>query len=342
MAAVTYNTQAYSLEQDESVLDCLLRNQQLIPYACKAGMCQACLVKAVNCEATEESSKWIKPTLQAMGYTLACQWRPDQDVEVALPSVAEFSVTASIKSLDMLNHRVMRIHLDIIDRDSMFHYYPGQYLTLTNPEGVSRSYSIANNLEVDGYVELHVANTPKGIFTGWLFRQARPGDVVHMRGPAGDCFYTEREGQDYPIVLAGTNTGLAPLIGIAREALRLGHQGPITLHHGGRTPADLYYVEELQSLARAHDNFHYRPSCLELDATTADTLPTDISAGQLDQLLVDSLETAGLAQTRFFLCGAPDFVHLLRKKIFLKGARSSHIFCDAFLERTVAADTEPA
>ncbi|MES2605542.1 MAG: 2Fe-2S iron-sulfur cluster binding domain-containing protein, partial [Pseudomonadota bacterium] len=88
MTTLTYEQQPLELKPHETVLDCLLRHGIALPYACKAGMCQACLVKAVDCAATEESKKWIKPTLQARGYTLACQWVPESNVAAALPNLA--------------------------------------------------------------------------------------------------------------------------------------------------------------------------------------------------------------------------------------------------------------
>jgi hypothetical protein len=57
----------------------------------------------------------------------------------------------------------------------------------------------------------------------------------------------------------------------------------------------------------------------------------------LSEATLASLDPARLADTRVFLCGAPEFVHALRKKIFLKGVKSSHIFCDAFVARPIAA-----
>ena len=54
MSTLTYRDRHLALKPQESVLDCLLRNGEALPYACKAGMCQACLVRTVDCEATEE------------------------------------------------------------------------------------------------------------------------------------------------------------------------------------------------------------------------------------------------------------------------------------------------
>ena len=91
MPCVIHNQQRLELQPHETVLDCLLRHGVALSYACKAGMCQACLVRAVGCEASEESRKWIKPALQAKGYTLACKWVPDTDVGAALPDLADFA-----------------------------------------------------------------------------------------------------------------------------------------------------------------------------------------------------------------------------------------------------------
>ena len=106
MSKLTFNSTTFELNQYETVLDCLLRHQQSIPYACRAGMCQACLIKAVDCDATQESKKWIKEVLQEKGYTLACQWVPDSDVAAALPTIEEFSVETSLRTIEALNDQI--------------------------------------------------------------------------------------------------------------------------------------------------------------------------------------------------------------------------------------------
>jgi NAD(P)H-flavin reductase/ferredoxin len=299
MAELKFQNRCFTLRQYESVLDCLLRNAEAIPYACKAGMCQACLVKAVACDATPESKKWVKPALQAKGYTLACQWVPEQDVQVALPSVEEFSVAVRIRALNALNDSVMQLLLDVSDPGDMFAYRPGQYLSLINPMGIARSYSIVNDYETDGFIELHIARTSHGIFTHWLFDVAAIGCMLHMRGPLGNCYYHDLFEKDQPVLLAGTGTGLAPLYGIAHDALARGHRGSVKLYHGGRSSAHLYYVDELQELASAHENFSYFPCTIE-DSGQPAVLP-----GNLEQNVAGQLDPATLPQTLVFICGAP-------------------------------------
>lgn len=332
MPVLVLGDRQFELQDSESVLDCLLRNEQPIAYACRSGACQSCLCKAVKGEPGSKAQAGLKSTLQAGGYALACQWIPAGDIEVRLPGADEGAVEASITALDMLNAGVMRVLLRVSGSAEGFGCRPGQYLNLINAEGVSRSYSVANDVARDGVLEFHIAATQHGVFTRWLFTQAQVGDSLHLRGPAGDCFYVADQEQQFPILLVGTGTGLAPLWGIANAALAQGHRGPVTLLQGGTAPERLYYVDELGGLQAAHANFHYR--ALVLQGAGADPR---IEQGDLVEQALASLDPARLKETRVFLCGAPDFVQGLRKRIFLKGVSSAHIFCDAFVTRSVAA-----
>ncbi|MES2623855.1 MAG: FAD-binding oxidoreductase [Pseudomonadota bacterium] len=322
----------YSLNENETVLDCLLRNEKPVPYSCKSGVCQACLVKSVDSTPPAKACAGLKPTLQAGGYVMSCQWVPETDVEVRLPGTEELAISVRIKSMDMLNSGVMRLLLVPEDTNSMFSSCPGQYLSLISPSDITRSYSIANDFLHDGYLELHVAQTSRGLFTNWLFNEAKVGQTLYARGPAGACFYLDAEQGDFPMLLVGTGTGLAPLYGIVRDALHKNHTGPITLLHGGTAPERLYYVNELKALAQKHPNFRYQGIVLAGPVSDTAHIEGDVIAAALA-----TLDASTLPRLRVFLCGAPDFVHNLRKKIFLKGARSAHIFCDAFVTRTIAA-----
>lgn len=331
MPQVTFDKASYALLDNESVLDCLLRNKREVPHACKTGVCQSCLVKAVGGMPAEKAREGLKQTLQADGYALACQWVPEADVAVRLPGLDESAAEVAIAGMDLLAPGIMRLRLAPTPGTELFASRPGQYVNLINPAGTSRSYSIANDFATDGFLELHVANMPQGLFTSWLFQEAQAGDRLHVRGPAGSCFYVKDAAQDFPILLAGTGTGLAPLYGILQDALRNRHGGPVTLLHGGRNAERLYYIDELRQLTQEHGRFSYRP--LVLEAPQADQR---IEQGDVYEAAIASLDPARLADTRVFLCGAPDFVQQLRKKIFLKGVRSSNIFCDAFVTRPVA------
>jgi NAD(P)H-flavin reductase len=129
---------------------------------------------------------------------------------------------------------------------------------------------------------------------------------------------------DFPIVLAGTGTGLAPLYGITKQALALGHKGDVHLFHGALHDSDLYLVPQLQALAREHSNFRYVPCVLKGEAGKF-YLPGNIEEIALSAMPVEK------NRTRMFLCGAPEMVNALKRKAFMGGLASKHIFVDAFL-----------
>src|SRR5690606_38122785 len=121
-----------------------------------------------------------------------------------------------IAQREMLNHNVLRICLKT---DAAFTCEPGQYITLINPDGAARSYSVANDPVADGHVELHIRLLADGLMSRFLMRDGAVGSRLTLRGPAGSCFYAADADSTFPIILAGTGTGLAPLYGIIKQAL---------------------------------------------------------------------------------------------------------------------------
>jgi ferredoxin-NADP reductase len=332
MAILSFNTLSLELRPRESVLDCVLRHGQSIPYSCKSGMCQACLVRALSA-VPETAQAGLKPALRERGCALACQWRPEGDAAVVSIDPREFTTAARIRELVPLNAQVLKVVLEPLEPGAMFATRPGQYLTIANPDGVVRSYSLASDYERDHVLELHVGATTHGLFSHWLFDTAQAGDVLYLRGPAGDCYYDTRVvDATTPLLLAGAGTGLAPLYGIVRDALRRGHQGAIQLFHGGHTRERLYYVDALRDLAREHRNFRYYPCVRE---APADAASETLHLGAVEAVLESALSNDAIARTHAYLAGAPAFVLLLRKRLFLKGLRPDHIHADPFAERFV-------
>ena len=202
----------------------------------------------------------------------------------------------------------------------------GQFLTVIRRDGLSRAYSIASLPGSGGHdagapIELHVRVLPGGRMSTWLASPDALGAELRLRGPAGDCFYTDGKATQ-PLLLAGTGTGLAPLWAIARDALRANHTGPIELWHGSRNPDGFYLVDELRALSRRYPQFEYRRCALDGPAGDG------VRIGRLDKLL---LEQGRFAGKRVFLCGDPELVLGLKKAVFLAGAALKDIHADAFV-----------
>ncbi|MCP5145555.1 MAG: 2Fe-2S iron-sulfur cluster binding domain-containing protein [Gammaproteobacteria bacterium] len=318
---VRFEGQNYPLNDGETVLDTLLRNGQPIAFSCRSGLCQSCLLQAVDGELPEAAQTGLKPTYRAQGLFLACQCRPAGTLCVRTPENAGIDTKAEIVELSRLNATVLKVRL----RPSQtFSCRPGQYLTLLAPGPIARSYSIANDPEMEREIELHVRLLPAGKMSHWLEHQAVPGTQVTVRGPAGSCFYTGDDNRQWPIVLAGTGTGLAPLYGILQDALSNNHRGPIQILHGALRESDLYLQSELTQLAAEHDNLTYSTCVLQ----SADGAPD--ASGDIQERVLTVLKSMA-NDVRLYLCGAPEMVNPLKTRAFLAGVASRNIHADPFL-----------
>ena len=318
MTRIRYGHKDFELAENQSVLDCLNRQGVPVPSACRAGVCQTCLMRAMAGTPPVASQLGLKDSLKAQNYFLACLCQASEDLTVALPDDAHISVRAMVQKLELLSREIMRVELEC---QEPLEYRAGQFINLVHGGAHVRSYSIASLPRPGQPLELHVRRLPRGRVSGWIHEELQIGQSVEIRGPAGDCIYVSgKPGQ--PILLVGTGSGLAPLYGILRDALDQGHQGPIRLFHGSREAHGLYLMDELRALERRFPNFAYYP-CLSGSA-----VPEGCRAGRAHEIALR--ETAGLKGWRVYLCGHPEMVKLARKKAFLAGASLQEIHADAF------------
>ena len=328
MAQVRFGERTFDWASGESLLDCLERNSVDVASSCRSGACHSCLVKVVEGPISPVAQLGLKETWKQQQLCLACVSTEHADVTVAL-SDTSVQVKAKVTGKHHLGRDVVRLELTA---SAPFPARAGQFVNLTRPsDGLTRSYSVAS-IESDGHVELHVRVVPNGKMSQWVHGELREGHEVSIRGPTGDCFYAEGR-PDQPLVLVGTGTGLAPLVGVARDALSKGHRGSITLIHGGRHPEDLYLDAELKALQREHGNFRYLPTL------SGDTAMPGAAKGHVDRVL--NAELPSLAGFRAFLCGSPNMVRDVRALIYKLGASLDDIFADAFIPAP-APKTAPA
>ena len=318
MTNIRYDNKRYGLAENQSVLDCLNGHGVPIPYSCRVGVCQTCLMCAKSGIPPAASQNGLKDSLRLSGHFLACVCQPTEDLDVALPDDELLSAHAIVHKLELLSHDIMRVDLELL---SPLDYRAGQFINLVRDSSHVRSYSIASVPRFDKYLQLHVRRLPHGRVSGWIHEELSIGQRVEMRGPAGDCIYVPGK-PEQAISLIGTGSGLAPLYGILRDALDQGHYGPIRLFHGSRDLHGLYLMDELRELETHHPNFSYFP-CL-----SGSHVPSGFTAGRVHEAALQ--KTPELKGWRIFLCGHPEMVKITRKKAFLAGASLQDIHADAF------------
>lgn len=319
MPKVVFEGREFVTEPNETLLLCLIRHGVSVDYSCKAGICQTCLMVAVKGVPTETSQNGLKDALKARNYFLPCVCVPSGDMEVARGDDNLISEETTVNSVEPLNAEVVRLRLK---RPANYSYFPGQFLNLHNDQHVSRSYSLASLAEGEDFLELHIRRVPGGKVSEWVHSGLKAGDTVRISQANGDCFYLPGR-PEQPLLLIGTGTGLAPLFGILREAIRQGHRGPIHLYHGSSTEDRLYLCDALEAISKEHSNFHYHP-CVSRGET-----PGGVAVGRANDNALD--DHSNLSGWRIFLCGREDMVKATKQRAFLAGASLQDIYADPFI-----------
>ncbi len=213
---------------------------------------------------------------------------------------------------------------------------PLRGLSVTSNAPVTRAYSIANRPEdtAAGRVVLNIRlalpppsahDAPPGIVSSWLFA-LQPGDMVDTAGPFGS--FRARD-SDREMVFIGGGVGMAPLRAMLFEQLEgLQTTRKITFWYGARSRADLFYADELDWLAKRHNNFDWTVALSDPD-------PGDRWDGPKGFVHTVALETylrdhPAPEACEYYLCGPPMMISSVLRMLDDLGVEPESIFNDDF------------
>jgi ferredoxin-NADP reductase len=159
---------------------------------------------------------------------------------------------------------------------------------LTAPDGytASRSYSIASAPDGTNEIELTVEYFPDGEVSTFLHDIVEVGDEIELRGPIGQWFVWRA---DSPALLVGGGSGIVPLMAMLRLARATGQTDLLRMVVSTRTPADLYYANELGG-----------------DATVVYTR-ADVGSRPRGRMTAADVEPLLRPDTDVFVCGSASF-----------------------------------
>lgn len=311
MPELTVGQQRWSVAPGQNLLDALNAQGLHVPYSCRAGSCHACLVHCLRGEPLDRKPDALDAGKREEGWRLACQCQVVDDLTVAVFDPKADGLPAQVESCDWLSPHVLRLRLQ---PGRPLRYQAGQHLVLWTETGVARPYSLASLPQEDRFLEFHIDCRQPGAFVD-VARTLKAGDTLRLGELRGGALHYDPDWQDQPLWLLAAGTGLAPLYGILREALRQGHQGEVRVMHLAQEAGEHYLAAELQALAQA------QPS-LQVDLL----LPEHLAAA-LATLRPRSRQTQAL------VCGSPASVEIFAKRLFLAGVPRSQVWSDAFSER---------
>ena len=151
--------------------------------------------------------------------------------------------TATVGPVTDETAKVRTLRLEVPDWPG---HRAGQHvdIRLTADDGyqAERAYSIAS--APGEPLAITVERLDDGEVSPYLTEDARPGDMLEVRGPIGGYFVWE-PGSGGPLLLAAGGSGVVPLRAILRERGRTGSSVPARLLYSSRSWEDVIYSSEL-------------------------------------------------------------------------------------------------
>ncbi|MFI9254272.1 globin domain-containing protein [Streptomyces sp. NPDC053069] len=158
--------------------------------------------------------------------------------------------------------------------------------------------------------------TPAGEVSNHLHARVRPGDVLDLSEPYGDLVLDTDAAT--PLLLASAGIGVTPMVAMLADLAATGHQGPVTVVHGDRSPAD-------HALRADHETYAGKLP----EASVHFFYERDAEPGTRTGL-VDLAGIPVRPSTRAYLCGPLPFMRTVRAQLIERGVAPADIHYEVF------------
>lgn len=210
-----------------------------------------------------------------------------------------------------------------LDASAFPFFRAGQYVSLQSKVGeslVSRPYSIASSPREALENKLVLGVEEAGFFSGYLDKEAKPGDRFTMTEPSGEFHYEALRDNKHIVCIAG-GAGITPFLSMAKSMAEGDEDYEMTLFCGARDEARIAFKPELDALAEKGLKVVYVLS----DEERAGYEHGFVSAALLEKYV-------DVRNVTFFLCGPKamyDFVlkELAPYNLPVKAVRKDATFC---------------
>lgn len=318
-------TDSFQAKDDHTLLAAARLAKKSWPYSCQTGRCSACKCKVLSGNtSTLAPETGLTDQEKAEGWILACVRCASSNLvieaenwgELSLPTVKTWP--CRIQNLSLLADDVMQVQLRLPPASS-FDYLPGQFIEVIGPQGVRRSYSLAQYDHLEKILELHVRAVEGGQMSHFWFSQAKVNDLLRLHGPLGTFFL--RDVSQLHLILMATGTGIAPIKSILETLPKLSadrQPKSVTVLWGGRNRQDLYM--DLEWRVSKH---HFIPVLSRGGAEW-----TGQRGYVQDALLALGID---LSQAVVYACGSPAMINSSKPKLFEAGLPPQRFYSDAFV-----------
>jgi len=273
-----------------SVLEAGLSAGISLPYGCANGSCGDCKARILSGRVGKVGfhDYPLTATEKLSNVCLLCSYAARSDLVVEVmeaSSVDDIPFQESRgKICNLENHSGLWIVRFKLTRGNALRYLPGQYATVTFPNGQHRKLAIANCPCESSYLEFHI---PKD--SQLPVAELKPLDRVAISGPHGRFTLTDLSKQEKPLLFVAIGAGFSSIKPLIEHVLSLEEETDCALIWVADQPAGHYLHNLCRSWSDAFDYFDYMQlgSIAELE----DQLPVKWSQNMANALVYLSAES---------------------------------------------------
>ena len=325
----------YRCAAEDTLLRAGLRAGLGFPYECNAGSCGTCKVDLL--EGQISSLRPDAPGLgerdRAKGRVLACQARPLSDCSIKVrlrpenvPAHRPARFKATLAATRDLTQDMREFRFKAAAGSPGF--LPGQYALFYLPGlDAPRTYSMSNIDDGSGTWQFIVRRVPGGTGTVTLFDKVAIGDTITLDGPYGLAYLRPDSPRD--LVLIGGGSGLAPMLSLARGAVREPRLDGRRIHvfYGARTTRDLAGAAELEALPGFGSRITFTPVLSHHGDDSVETW--DGARGFVHEIARDFVGERW-PEFEYYFAGPPPMAEAVQKMLIEKRVPYPQVHFDSF------------
>lgn len=315
---------------DEDILEVALSENVPILYQCQSGSCASCLghLKAGTANMRRDVAASLLKSEQEEGQRLVCVTRPESDCLIELDydstagEIRPVDANAFIEELDWIAKDVVRLKLELAEGD-WIDFKPGQFIQIKVPGTDDyRSYSMSSTAHDLPYIELLIRILDDGVMSNYLRQQAKPDDVLEIRGAYGSFFL--RDDLKVPHIMIAGGTGLAPMMSMLDVIRKKSGRKPKTLLSFGCPDADsLFHLEQVELREFWMPTLETRVSIDRGEEGGVARIGNPVSAITSDDVTDEN--------TVAYLCGPPGMISAARDRLEGLGLKPENIHAEQFV-----------
>jgi len=310
----------FKAEKEQSILDCALSSGHAFEYSCKNGQCGVCKTTLLEGEVIELLPQIaLTDTDKQQNKILSCCCAAKTDILIdaedlsALKDIEVKTLPARINKIEKKTEHIIEIELRL-PPTAQLNFLEGQYIDVIAPNGIRRSYSIANSRRKQ-VITLFIKKVNQGKLSEYWFYQAKENDLLRLEGPKGTFFFRENRKQ---LVFLATGTGIAPVKSILDNLSELNSTLDIALYWGNREPEDFFWQPDYANL-----NLMYKPVLsIQNKAWTGDV-------GYIQNIFLN--ENKALNKVQIYACGSLEMISSAKNLLIEEGLDEKHFHSDAFV-----------